>query len=378
MKNKGSSGLPYKRVVVKFGTSLLTSGSNSLDLNVMADLVRQVARLHELGIELVIVSSGAINSGKNKLGLAKTVKGMPFKQVCFSVGQSRLMNVYEQLFDTYGITIAQGLLTKTELSDRSGYLNIRNTLLGLLELGVICIVNENDMVAIDEIHEAKFGDNDNLSAMVANLIDADLLIILTEVDGLFTTDPHINPDAKLIPSVAYIDESIERLASGTLGKLGTGGMITKIEAAKHATASGVTVIIANGRTPDVIIDTASGKPLGTIFKPVTGHLDSRDRWLLSGLCTKGKLVVDTGAVAALQKQHRSLLAAGINSVKGNFHRGDIVDIMDTAGNYLGAGITNYNAGDIDIIKGLHSQKIAEMIGCDYGPEVIHRNNLVVI
>jgi glutamate 5-kinase len=368
----------FKRVVVKFGTSLLTAGSNSLNQTVVSDLVRQVAEIHKRGSEVVIVSSGAIASGKYKLGLSKKVKGIPYKQVCFSVGQSRLMNVYEQLFDRYGITIAQGLLTKLELTERSGYLNIRNTLLALIELGAVSIINENDMVAVDEIRDLKFGDNDNLSAMVANLVDADLLVILTEVDGLFTADPHLNSDAKLVAEVEHIDSAIEQLASGTSGKLGTGGMITKIEAAKVATGSGVSVIIANGRTPDILVKIASGEKIGTRFKPVTGRLDSRDRWMISGLCTKGKLFLDAGAVTALKKKNSSLLAAGITRVEGDFNRGDIVNIADTGGNDIGAGITNYSAKDIIIIKGIHSEKIAGMLGCDYGAEVIHRNNLVVI
>ena len=368
----------YKRIVIKFGTSLLTGGKDYLDRQVMGDLVRQAAGLHEQGKEVIIVSSGAIASGRHKLGLAKKVKGIPYKQVCFSVGQSRLMNVYEQLFDPHGITVAQGLLTKTEISGRHGYLNTRNTLLALMELGVICIINENDMVAVDEIREAKFGDNDNLSAMVANLVDADLLIILTEVDGLFTADPHNDPGAKLIPVVEKINTAVEKLASGTSGKLGTGGMITKIEAAKLATACGVAVIIANGRTPDVILKIAGGLKLGTRFQTASSHLGSRDRWMLSGLSAKGKLIIDSGAGDALKKQQRSLLAAGILQIEGTFQRGDVVKIFDPAGNYLGCGISNYTSSDIEIIKGMHSQKIAGMLGCDYGAEVIHRNNLVII
>jgi glutamate 5-kinase len=377
-ESKESTRTVYHRVVIKFGTSLLTGGKNFLDQNVMADLVRQVSQLHDQGREIIIVSSGAIASGRHKLGLVKKVKGIPNKQVCFSVGQSRLMNVYENLFDPHNITIAQGLLTKAELSDRFGYLNARNTLMALLDLHVICIINENDMVAVDEIHDAKFGDNDNLSAMVANLVDADLLVILTEVDGLFTSDPHIDPTARFVPEVNRIDTSIEKLASDTSGKLGTGGMLTKIEAAKLATASGVTVIIANGRTPDILLKIASGQSLGTRFNPITDHLDSRERWMLSGLCTKGSLAIDTGAVEALRKQKSSLLAAGIKRVEGAFHRGDLVSIYDVLGTYVGTGITNYSSEDIVIIKGMHSQKIASILGCDYGAEVIHRNNLVIL
>jgi glutamate 5-kinase len=377
-KSKESIRNIYQRVVIKFGTSLLTGGKNFLDQVVMADLVRQVSQLHNQGREIIIVSSGAIASGRHKLGLVKKVKGIPNKQVCFSVGQSRLMNVYENLFDPHNITIAQGLLTKAELSDRFGYLNVRNTLMALLDLHVICIINENDMVAVDEIHDAKFGDNDNLSAMVANLVDADLLVILTEVDGLFTSDPHIDPIARFVPEVNRIDTSIEQLASDTSGKLGTGGMLTKIEAAKLATASGVTVIIANGRTPDILLKIASGQSFGTKFNPITDHLDSRERWMLSGLCNKGSLAIDTGAVEALRKQKSSLLAAGIKHVEGTFHRGDLVSVYDVSGAYVGTGITNYSSEDIAIIKGMHSQKIAGILGCDYGAEVIHRNNLVIL
>ena len=325
-----------------------------------------------------MVSSGAIASGKDKLGLPKKVNSIPYKQVCSCVGQSRLMNTYEQLFNPYGITIAQGLLTKTNLKDRSGYLNTRNTLLALMELGVISIINENDMVAVDEIKEAKFGDNDNLSAMVANMVDADLLLILTEVDGLFTADPHTNADAKLIPEVEHIDSSIEKLAGDTKSKLGMGGMVTKIEAARLATESGVAVIIANGRVPDILLKIASGEKLGSLFKPLINKLDSRDRWMLSGLSTKGKIIIDDGAAIALKKQQRSLLAAGIKEFDGKFQRGDIINICSETGALLGAGITNYSAQDINVIKGMQSQKIATMLGCDYGAEVIHRNNLVIL
>ncbi len=377
---KTDSGLtpsPYYRIVVKVGTGLLTSGDDPLNREVMSSLVNQVAHLRKQGMELLIVSSGAIGAGRYKLGLAKERKGIPFKQVLASVGQNYLMQAYEQLFRQHDITVAQALLTKTDLSDRAGYLNARNTLLALLELGVICIVNENDVVAVDEIQEAKFGDNDNLSAMVANLVDADLLLILSDIAGLYTADPHRQPDAHLIPKVERIDAEIERLAVGTLSRSGTGGMITKIEAARLATASGVTVIIADGREKDIILRLARGETAGTRFMPVSGKLESRKRWMLSGLRTRGKLVVDSGAALALRKQKRSLLAAGIKEAEGNFQRGDIVNIYGPDGSRLGCGITNYSFADINIIKGKHSKSIAELLGYDYGSEVVHRNNLVV-
>jgi len=370
--------MSYHRIVVKFGTSLLTGGSDRLDRDIMASLVNQVAQLHKQGLEVIIVSSGAIASGRHKLGLTEQIKGIPFRQVLASVGQHRLMNLYEQLFRQYNITVAQALLAKSDLLDRAGYLNARNTLLALLELKVLCIVNENDVVAVDEIQEAIFGDNDNLSAMVANLIDADLLLILTDIGGLYTANPHRDPNARLIPQVGVIDSDIERLAADTPGKLGTGGMITKVEAAKLATSSGVTVVIADGRETDVILRLANGEALGTRFLPATTKLESRKRWMLSGLSTRGKLVVDSGAALALKKQKRSLLAAGISNIEGDFQRGDIVNIYDPDGSRLGCGITNYSSADIEVIKGAHSEKIATLLGYDYGSEVVHRNNLVLV
>jgi glutamate 5-kinase len=374
---KSKSNLTYRRIVAKFGTGLITGGTSQLDQPAMAVLVDQIARLQQQGCELLVVSSGAIAAGRQKLGLTSKIRGIPFRQVMASAGQSRLMNIYEQLFDEHGIKVAQALLTKKDLSDRAAYLNTRNTLLALLELGVVPIVNENDVVAVDEIQEASFGDNDNLSAMVANLIDADLLLLLGDIAGLYTADPHRHKDARLIPQVERIDKEIERLASDTTSESGTGGMITKIEAARLATASGVTVIIADGREQDVIIRLAAGEAIGTRFAPKATRLESRQRWMLSGLSTRGKLIVDAGAANALRKQNRSLLAAGIERSEGRFRRGDIVEIHDPDGVRIGCGITNYGSADIEVLKGAHSGKIAELLGHDYGSEIVHRNNLVV-
>ncbi len=367
----------YKRIVVKLGTGLLTGGSDHLDQEAMSGLVNQVAQLHKQGRELIVVSSGSIALGKYKLGLSRKIKGIPYRQVLASVGQSRLMHIYDQLFQQHNITVAQALLAKADLSDRAGYLNARNTLLALLELRVIPVINENDVVAVDEIKEAIFGDNDNLSAMVSNLVDADLLIILSDIAGLYTADPHSNPEANLIPQVERIDARIERLASGTSSSLATGGMVTKIEAAKLATTSGVALVIADGREPDVILRLAAGEAIGTRFLPTTSKLESRQRWMLSGLSTKGKLIVDPGAATALNKRG-SLLAAGIERAEGRFERGDIVNIYDHDNSRLGCGITNYSSDDISIIKGAHSRKITTLLGYDYGSEVVHRNNLVVL
>ena len=370
--------LAYQRIVVKFGTGLLTGDTDCLNQELMSGLVTQVAELHKRGRELIVVSSGAITSGWYRLGLSKKIRGIPYRQVLAAVGQSRLMHIYDQLFSRHNITVAQALLAKADLADRAGYLNARNTLLALLELRVLAIVNENDVVAVDEIKEARFGDNDNLSAMVANLVDADLLLILSDIAGLYTADPHHNTGVRLIPQVDRIDAEIERLAVGTSSNLATGGMVTKIEAAKLATASGVTLVIADGREPDVILRVAAGEALGTRFLPTTSKLESRQRWMLSGLCTKGKLVVDSGAATALKKQQGSLLAAGIKQVEGDFQQGDIVNIYNPDKSRLGCGITNYSSVDIATIKGVHSREIATLLGYDYGSEIVHRNNLVVL
>ena len=373
-----TSSLIYRRIVVKLGTGLLTGGGNQLDQSVMSSLVTQIARLQSQGAETIIVTSGAITAGKLKLGLTEEIKGIPYKQVLASVGQSRLMNLYQLLFDQHHITVAQALLTKSDIAERAGYLNTRNTLLALMELNVVCIVNENDVVSTDEIKEAKFGDNDNLSAMVANLVDADLLMLLTDIGGLYTADPHTDSKAELIPEVKKIDANIKKLGVNTTSAVGTGGMITKIEAAKLATDSGVRVVIADGREPDIIVRLAQGEPVGTHFLGAVNHLESRQRWILSGLGTKGRLVIDDGAALALKKQNRSLLAAGIKSAEGKFGRGDVVAIYDVQGIQIACGITNYCAADIDIIKETQSDKIGSLLDFDYGPEVVHKNNLALL
>ncbi|MFH0846860.1 MAG: glutamate 5-kinase [Chloroflexota bacterium] len=367
-----------RRLVVKFGTTLLTGGGDHLDTDTMSRLVAQVAKLHKEGLEVVIVTSGAVAAGRLRLGIKGKVKGVPYKQMLASVGQSRLMSVYEKLFDEHGITVAQALLTKRDLSDRAGYLNARNTLMALLERRVVPIINENDVVSADEMHDAKFGDNDNLSAMVANLVDADWLILLSDIDGLYTSDPRRYPDARLIPEVAKIDSEIEKLASGTQSEESIGGMVTKIEAARFATACGITVLIANGRTPDILPKLIAKDAICTSFLPATSRLESRKRWMLSGLSIKGTLTVDDGAATALVKQKRSLLPSGVREVSGSFQQGDIVNICDLKGNRLGSGIANYGAEDIEKIKGRHSTEIVELLGYDFGAEVVHRNNLVII
>jgi glutamate 5-kinase len=368
----------YKRIVAKFGTNLLTAGTDSLDKDMMSGLVAQVSKLHREGHEILIVTSGAVAAGKKKLNRDRDSKAIPMKQVLSSMGQSRLMYMYEQLFDQHGINVAQALLTRADLISRAGYLNARNTLLGLIDLGVICIINENDVVATDELAGARFGDNDNLSAMVATLVDADLLILLSDIDGLYTADPHHNPDAILISRVEKIDSKIQRLAGGSASKAGTGGMTTKIQAARVATSCGTSVVIANGFKDGNLYRIARGEDVGTVFTASCDDLDSRQRWIISGLASKGSLTIDAGAVKALVEQNKSLLAAGILDLEGKFQRGDIVDINDKDGNKLGCGISNYSAKEIAVIKGAHSSDINNLLGYDYGSEVVHRNNLGLI
>ena len=370
--------MSYKRILIKLGTNLLTGGSERLSLETMSSLVGQIAKLHKQGLEVAVVSSGAIAAGRQRLGLPKERKDIPFKQVLAAVGQSHLMDSYDQLFRWHEITVAQTLLTRADLCERLSYLNARNTLLALLELGVVPIVNENDVVAIEEIKEAVFGDNDNLSALVAGLVDADLLMILTDTAGLYDSDPNIAPDAKLIERVDKIDESIERLCGTRGSERGTGGMATKIEAAKLATSAGVAVIIANGQEPDVIVRLVKGEAIGTYFQPISSKIESRKRWLLSQI-SRGKILIDTGAVAALQKQNKSLLPAGIIKTSGDFERGDVVDILDNANEHeIACGVSNYSSVDIDVIKGAHSERISELLGYEYGTEIVHRDNLVLL
>ena len=367
----------YKRLVVKAGTGVLTGGTGSLDLEVMSGLVSQIAGLRSLGAEVVLVTSGAVAAGRDILRTHQERRGIPFRQVLAAVGQSHLMHFYEQRFAEHCISVAQALLTWKDLSDRQGYLNVRNTLLALLELGVVPVLNENDVVAVDEIGEV-FGDNDRLSALVANLIDADLLALLTDTDGLHTADPRVDPDARLIPRVEKIDSSIEALAGSRLNPNARGGMSTKLEAARLATSSGVATVICNGWERDVLPRLARGEGLGTMFPPTSSRLESRKRWMMSEISARGEIVVDQGAALVLRGQNRSLLPVGVKEVKGEFHRGDIVYIVALGGEKVACGIVSYDSQDIARIKGEQSDRIQGVLGYHYGQEVMHRNNMVLL
>ncbi len=370
--------LPFRRVVLKVGTNLLTAGTEQLDLEVMAGLVGQIARLRQRGVEVVLVSSGAVAAGRHRLHQAVDRPDLPLRQVWAAVGQSLLMDAYDQLFRWHDVTIAQALLTRSDLQNRVSYLNARNTFLGLLALGAVPIVNENDVVAVDELADVRIGDNDTLSALVAGLVEADVLVLLTDIDGLYSADPRRHPNAELIPLVERIDATIEGLAGGTTSSRAIGGMVTKIQAAKLATAAGVAVVIVNGQTPDVLARLAAGEALGTLFAPADTRMESRKRWMLAGLTRRGAVTVDQGAVVALRNRNSSLLPAGISGVQGEFRRGDIVAVNDTEGRPVAYGIMNYDSDDLSKLCGVHSGHITDVLGHHYGDEAVHRDNLALL
>jgi len=367
----------HRRLIVKLGTNLLTAGTDRLDLEVMSALVGQVARLRKSGSEIIIVTSGAITAGRNRLGSVHLRRDIPARQVLSAIGQSYLMQAYDELFRWHDVLTSQALLTRRDLADRVGYLNARNTLLALLELGVVPIINENDTVAVEEIAETNIGDNDTLSALVANLVDADLLAILTTTNGLYTADPNLDSAAQLIERVERVDAEIERLAGGAVSQRSIGGMATKIRAARLATSSGVDVVIAAGREPAVLERLVTGEAIGTLFPAQMDRIESRKRWMLAGLSARGRIRVDAGAARALREQNTSLLPAGVVGVEGTFARGDSVEIEDPEGVRIGYGVSNYGDGDLDRIRGQRSDRIAVILGFEFGAEAIHRNNLVL-
>ena len=372
----------YPRIVVKAGTGILTGEQQQLDTGAMEQLVEQIAVLHKAGTEVLLVTSGAVAAGRHALRKGEERRDIPFRQALAAVGQSRLMEVYQRLFDQHGMVVAQALLTWNDLANRQGYLNVRNTALALLEAGVTPIFNENDVVAPDEIGEV-FGDNDRLSALITSLVDADLLIILTDIDGLYTADPRTDPNARLIERVDKVDDDILSLAGFHRNTYARGGMPTKLDAAKLVTSAGIPAVICNGRSPNPVLRIARGEGLGTYFVPTANRMESRKRWMLSGLANKGEIVVDAGAAAALREQSRSLLPAGVSKVQGDFQRGDTVYVVTSAGggpisSRVACGIANYGSADVEKIRGIRSDKIQEVLGYHYGQEVVHRNNLVIL
>lgn len=363
-----------KKIVVKVGTSTLTHNTGKLNLERIERLVRQLSDLQNQGKEVVLVSSGAIGAGMGKLNLDKRPKTIPEKQAVAAIGQGILLHLYEKMFAEYGQTTAQLLLTKADLEHRQRFLNARNTLLTLLDLGVIPIVNENDTVAFEEI---KFGDNDTLAALVATLIDADLVILLTDIDGFYNDDPRKNKDAKRLAVVEHIDESIEGQAGSVGSKFGSGGMATKIIAAKIAVNAGIPLIIALGSEPNIIGQIISGEPVGTLFVPqeIKPHL--RKSWIAFGSHVQGNIIIDDGAKEALLYKGKSLLPGGIAAVEGVFAAGDVVHILDLQGKEIARGISNYSQQEIMKIKGQKTKDICSILGYKDYDEVIHRDNLSI-
>jgi len=368
----------YRRIIVKAGTNILTGGRDELDDSFIDNLVSQISDLSSSGREMLLVSSGAVAAGRGVMRNLSKSSVLPDRQVLAAVGQGRLMHLYEQAFATHGIPTAQALLSRRDVNDRLGYLNLRNTLLSLLNNGVVPVINENDVVAVEELEGEVFGDNDTLSALVANLIDADLLVILGSVEGMYTKDPNIFTDAELISVVEKMDDKLNEYAGPSSDLRGRGGMVTKIEAARLATASGVDVVIANGTTDSVVFRLSNGERIGTLFKTSVSKLESRKRWMLSGVSNKGNIKVDKGAVSALKSSKTSLLPAGVLSCFGRFERGDIVYIKDEHENNIAAGISNYGSSDLLQIQSLKSDRIEQVLGHYYGDEVIHRDNMVML
>ncbi|WP_455243774.1 glutamate 5-kinase [Petrachloros mirabilis] len=364
-----------KRIVVKIGSSLVSSRQTGLQPERIDQLADEIAALRSNGREVLIVSSGAIISGIKKLGLKEYPKNLPVKQAAAAVGQSRLMWAYEKSFERLGLKVAQILLTHHDLADRRRFLNARHTLAALLEFGVVPIVNENDTVAVDEI---RVGDNDTLAADVAHLVDADLLVILSDIDGLFTEDPRKNPSAQLIPLVSEINEDIERRAGVSSTFEGTGGMATKVRAAKKVGEYGVATLILNGQETGLLTKILSGNPGGSLFLPKGRRLNSRKHWIVHTLRARGTVTLDQGAVEALTKRGKSLLASGIVNVSGFFEAGDPVGCLDQNGKEFAKGLVNFSSDTLSKIKGLKTTEIQQRLGPQEYEEVIHRNNLVLL
>lgn len=366
-----------RRIVVKIGSSTLNHSTGKLNLEQVTRLVRELSDCVKQGKEIILVSSGAIGAGMYRLGLTERPRTIPEKQAAAAVGQGILMHIYEQLFGEYGQIVAQILLTREDSVNRKRYTNSRNALMKLLEMQVIPIINENDAVAVEEL-EGKFGDNDNLSALVASIVDADLLIILSDIEGLYTDNPQINCNAQLIPEISTITPEVEILAGGPGSPQGTGGMYTKLQAAKIAVNSGVMMVIASGGREGVLKDILSGHEVGTVFLPKANRLQFRKRWLAFGARVRGSVTVDQGCERALLKGGSSLLSAGIKAVDGEFELGNTIRILTGEGREIARGIANYSAHETRQIIGVHTNDIALILGSRPYDEVVHRDNLVLL
>jgi len=364
----------YKKVVVKIGSTLTTDGGKGLDLKMIATWAEQMAALRTQGVDVVLVSSGSIAEGISRLGLKTRPTSIPELQATAAVGQMGLVQAYEAGFQHHGLHSAQILLTHADLSNRKRYLNARTTLRTLLEFGTVPVVNENDSVSNEEI---RFGDNDTLSALVANLIEADLLIILTDQDGLFDSDPGHNPNAKLIEKASVNDSQLMGYAGPSRGYLGSGGMRTKISAALLAARSGTHTVIAPGKHENVITRLVQGEAIGSFLEAGEGHLVARKQWLAGHMRCAGELHIDDGAVEVLQNKNASLLPVGVKKVKGIFNRGEVVACMDLKGSEIARGLVNYASDECKLIIGKPSKQIPQILGYEDDPELINRENMVL-
>jgi len=363
------------RVVIKVGTNLLAHRVKGINRDRITAIAKSVSSFQAAGKQVAVVTSGAIGAGMLLLGLRDRPKAIPEKQAAAAIGQPILMEAYEKAFRENNCAIAQLLLTKDDFVNRFRYNNVQNTFAALFAKGIVPVVNENDTVAVEEI---KLGDNDNLSALVANLVEADLLIILSDVDGLFSDDPSKNPDAKLIPVVDKFSPQLEKLAKKNRSELSTGGMITKIRAAKQCVSAGIAVIIANGTNPAVLDEIARGNYPGTLFLPAKNTLSVKKKWIGFVSDSKGSVVIDGGAKNALLTRQKSLLPSGVLEVRGEFKTADTISVVDTEGKEIARGVAAYASSDLNKIQGKRTTEIQKILNRKNGDEVIHRDNLVLI
>ena len=364
-----------RRIVVKVGSALVTNEGRGVDIEAIERWAHQIAELRAMGREVVLVSSGAIVEGMKRLGWTTRPSRVCELQAAAAVGQMGLVQAYEEHFAAHGIGTAQILLTHANLADREQYLNARMTLIELLSLGIVPVINENDTVVTEEI---KVGDNDTLGALVTNLVEADVLVILTDQKGLYTADPRSNPDAEFVAEATAGDPKLEKMAGGAASQLSKGGMITKILAAKRAARSGAGTIIASGREENVLVRLAEGELIGTHLKPASSVLHARKQWIADHLRSAGRLVLDPGAVRALRESHTSLLPVGVKAVEGDFVRGEMVVCVDEEGHEVARGLVSYASDDARRISRAHTEDISRILGACDAPEMIHRDNLVVL
>ncbi|HIJ97344.1 MAG TPA: glutamate 5-kinase [Desulfuromonadales bacterium] len=364
-----------KRIVIKIGSRVLTDADGALDMTVIGSICCDIAHLRRQGFQVVVVSSGAIAAGRSELGLTEKPRTIPHKQAAAAVGQTRLMRAYEQALSPHDIKAAQILLTSEDLGSRQRFLNARATLDALLGFGIVPIINENDTVVVDEI---KFGDNDNLSALVTNVAEADLLLILTDIEGFYSADPHTDPTARLIPLVTGVTREVERAAGGSGSAVGTGGMATKVAAAKKAGKNGVATIMVCGKRHGIVAAAMCGDDVGTLFLPSGEAVNRRKHWIAYTLKPSGRIVVDEGARSVVLKKGTSLLPSGVIRVEGRFERGASVRVCGNDGIEFARGLSDYSSAEITRIAGCKSAEIEERLGFHYGDVVIHRDNLVLI